>query len=102
MPRDGSGNYTLPNAAFVAGVAISPVDVNENFADIAAELTDSLSRSGDGAMNVPLPFDDGTEAAPAISFASDTNMGFWRASAAVWAGSRCSTNSLPQPILPQP
>jgi cytoskeletal protein CcmA (bactofilin family) len=45
MPRDSSGNYTLPQAPFVAHTLAKAVEVNANFSDIATALTDSQSRS---------------------------------------------------------
>lgn len=45
MPRDSSGNYTLPQAPFVANTLAKALEVNANFSDIAAALTDSESRS---------------------------------------------------------
>src|SRR3954471_665691 len=45
MPRDSSGNYTLPQAPFVANTLAKAIEVNANFSDIATALTDSQSRS---------------------------------------------------------
>jgi hypothetical protein len=45
MPRDGSRNYTLPEAPFVANTVIDPTDMNSNFSDIATALTDSFTRA---------------------------------------------------------
>ena len=46
MSRDGSGAYSLPQAAFVAGSTIESAKVNSNFDDIASALTQSLSKDG--------------------------------------------------------
>lgn len=46
MARDGSGAYSLPQAAFVAGSTIESAKVNSNFDDIASALTQSLSKDG--------------------------------------------------------
>jgi len=47
--------------------------------DLAAELQDSLSRSGKGGMLVPFQNADGTVAAPGITWAGETSSGFYRA-----------------------
>lgn len=46
MSRDGSGTYSLPQAAFVAGTTIEASKVNSNFSDIASALTASLTKDG--------------------------------------------------------
>jgi len=53
MPRDGSGNYTLPVNSVDPAVpitTISSTDFNQLTLDLGTELTDSLDRSGKGAM----------------------------------------------------
>jgi microcystin-dependent protein len=53
MPRDGSGNYTKPVSSVapaVTNTVINPTDFNGLETDIATEMTDSLNRSGKGAM----------------------------------------------------
>src|SRR5215471_2318152 len=80
MPRDGSGNYTLP----VENPVVTHTDIttdwaNTTMADIAAALTDSLSRHGNGGMLVPFRFADGTVAAPGITFANEPTSGLYRA-----------------------
>ena len=53
MPRDASGNMTLPvGNPVVSGTAISSAVQNATMADLAAEIQDSLSRSGKGGMLV--------------------------------------------------
>lgn len=46
MSRDGSGNYSLAEAAFVDGTTIEAAKVNSNFNDIASALTASLAKDG--------------------------------------------------------
>src|SRR5215471_2845474 len=80
MARDGSGNYTLP----VENPVVTHTDIttdwaNTTMADIAAALTDSLSRHGYGGMLVPFRFADGTVAAPGITFANEPTSGLYRA-----------------------
>ena len=55
MPRDTTGAFTLPEAPFVPNTLADPQAVNNQLAAIAAGLTDSLSRSGAGAMLADLP-----------------------------------------------
>jgi hypothetical protein len=46
MSRDGNGNYSLPQPAFVAGTTISSSAVNSNYSDIASAITQSVSKDG--------------------------------------------------------
>lgn len=79
MPRDGSGNYTLPAGnPVVAGTIITPSWANPTMDDIGVELTDSLSRSGKGGMLVPFLNQDGTEALPGIAWTAEPTMGMYR------------------------
>lgn len=73
MPRNPSGTYTLPEAAFVPGTVISSTAVNSDFSDIANALTDSLSRSGDGGMQAQLPMD-----ATGFAYTNDPDTGMVR------------------------
>lgn len=80
MPRDASGNYTLPSGnPVVTGTTIDSTWANNTMNDLATEVQDSLSRSGNGGMLVPLEFSDGTAAAPGITFTNETSSGFYRA-----------------------
>lgn len=84
MARNGSGSYSLPEAAFVYDTVISETAVNSNFSDIATALTGSLAKDGQTTASARIPFaqgigmGDGTAAAPAINFTSDTDTGFYR------------------------
>lgn len=80
MPRDASGNYTLPAGNPVtAGTVIEATWANDTMSDIANALTDSLSRSGQGGMLSSFLFSDETEALPAIAWTNEPSMGFYRA-----------------------
>jgi hypothetical protein len=81
MSRDASGNYTLPLAPVVAGTAIEASWANTSLNDVAAALTDSLSRTGDGGMTVAITLIDGTKPSPAFSWTSEATSGFYRAAA---------------------
>lgn len=53
MPRDASGNFTLPtndSSPAAPRNVIRSSDFNELMGDLATSMTDSLSRSGDGGM----------------------------------------------------
>lgn len=79
MPRDGSGNYSVPNT-FTANTVMSATAVNQNFTDAGTALTGSLPRDGQAAMTGQLKAVAGSTSAPGISFGVDTNTGFRRAS----------------------
>ena len=89
MPRDSSGNYTLPTGnPVIVGTTITSDWANGTMTDIAAEITNSLSRTGQGGMLAPLLFADGTDVQPSITFILDPTLGFFRQSTGVmgWAG----------------
>ena len=83
MPRNASGNYTLPLPSVVTGTVIESLWANTTMNDLAASVTDSLDRYGRGGMVAPFRMVDGTVAAPAISFTSETNTGLYRPSSGV-------------------
>lgn len=79
MPRDPSGNYTLPAGnPVVSGTTIDSSWANGTMNDLANEITNSLSRNGNGGMNVPLPFADGSQSAPGITFTAEPTTGIFR------------------------
>jgi hypothetical protein len=78
MPRDSSGNYTLPYNPVAYGTAISSSWANDTAADIATALTDSLSRSGKGSTNAAMKCADGTVGLPGISFVDEAGSGWYR------------------------
>jgi hypothetical protein len=81
MPRNGAGTYTLPAGnPVVTNTTITAAWGNDTMEDLGNEITNSLSRDGDGGMNAPLRFVDGTQAVPGISWVSETSSGFY------WAG----------------
>lgn len=78
MPRNASGAYTLPTAAgnpVVTGTAIRSSWANLTLADIVNALTDSLSRSGNGAMTAQFKAISGSNAEPGVGFSAKTNSG---------------------------
>jgi hypothetical protein len=83
MPRDSSGNYTLPSGInpVADGEIIEGSWANTTLDDVAAALTGSLSRSGQGGMLTPLLFEDGVEGLPGAAFAQEPSSGLWRGGA---------------------
>ena len=79
MPRNSSGDYSLPAGNPVtSGTPISSSVQNTTMSDMATALTDSLSRSGKGGMLVPFQLADGTVAAPSLAFTSDPTTGLYK------------------------
>jgi microcystin-dependent protein len=76
MPRNGSGSYSLPEAAFVPNTAISSAAVNSDFSDIGDALTASLARNGEGGMTAVLPL-----ANTGFTYLTDPNTGMRRTGA---------------------
>ena len=80
MPRNGAGTYTLPAGnPVITNTNITADWGNDTMEDIGNELTNSLSRDGDGGMNAPLRFTDGDINAPGIAWVAETNTGFYYA-----------------------
>lgn len=77
MPRNGSGTYTLPEAAFVGGTAIDPDIVNSDLSDIALALTASIAADGQTTITGAFKLINGGPTAPAYSFISDTTTGMY-------------------------
>ena len=77
MPRDSSGNYTLPNAPFTPGTTIQSSPVNGNFSDIASTLTASIATDGSSPITGVIKFSSGSAAAPGITFTNDTTSGIY-------------------------
>lgn len=83
MPRDVSGNYTLP-AGINPVVSNTVIDVdwaNPTLSDIATQLNNVLTRDGLLGPVAPFSIVDGTAAIPGLAFSSETNSGLFRASA---------------------
>lgn len=78
--RNSGGSYSLPNPAVVTGTNISSAWANSTLNDLATEITNSLDRSGRGAMTGPLRLKSGlSAAAPDLAWDVETNTGFYRA-----------------------
>ena len=80
MPRNASGTYTLPSGNPVSsGTLIDATWANNTLNDIANEVTDSLSRSGEGGMLAPFRLNDGVQATPGLAFTNEPSTGMYRA-----------------------
>lgn len=77
MARNGSGTHSVPNS-FTAGTTITAAPHNANWADISAEITNSLALDGQSSMSGQFKSSNGTVAAPGIAFASDLDSGWYR------------------------
>lgn len=79
MARNSGGTYSLPTGQpVVSSTTISSSIHNALASDVAAELTDSLSRTGKGGMSAALRGINGTAAAPSFAFTNDTGVGAYR------------------------
>lgn len=82
MSRDSSGAYTLPASnPVVTLTTVASSWANATMADLAAELTNSLDRQGRGAMLAPLQAYNGSVLAPGMTWAAETNSGWYRVAA---------------------
>lgn len=77
MARNGSGTYTKVNT-FTAGNTITAAGHNQNWDDLASEMTNSVAADGQTSMTGPLKAASGTVAAPSLTFASDPDSGVYR------------------------
>lgn len=81
MPRDSSGNMTLPagNPNVPDTVISSSGWSNPTMTDLANEITNSLDRNGRGGMLAPFRFVDGDVTGPGMSWTNEPGTGFYRA-----------------------
>jgi microcystin-dependent protein len=77
MSRNGSGVYTKVNT-FVSGNPVTAAGHNQNWDDLATEITNSVAADGQTTMTGPLKAASGTVGAPGITFASDPDSGLYR------------------------
>jgi hypothetical protein len=76
--RNSSGTYSLPSGnPVVGGTVISRDWANNTLGDIGQSLTDSLDRNGKGPMLAPLRVQNGSNAAPSLSFNNDQDTGLY-------------------------
>lgn len=79
IPRNSSGNYTLPNSDQTTGGIITASLWNANFDDIASTLTTSVATNGVSSMTGPLLATSGSLSSPGYQFASSSKTGFFLA-----------------------
>lgn len=83
MARNGSGTYSNVNT-FVSGATITAAGFNQNFSDLGSEMTNSVAVDGQSTMTGPLKAANGTVGAPAYTFGSDQDSGWYRIGADNW------------------
>lgn len=76
--RNSAGTMSAVNGPYISGTAINSAQVNARLSDIESELTNSLDRNGRGGMLAATRGIDGTVAAPAYSWTSETGTGLYR------------------------
>lgn len=54
--RDGNGVFTVTNPNFVAGTVIDSEKIDQNFAEIATAITQSIASDGQTAITANIPF----------------------------------------------
>lgn len=77
MPRNGSGTYTLPQAAFVPNTVISSSAMNSDLSDIANALTQSVSADGQTPLTGSLKGFAGGPSAPSYAFVGTPTTGMF-------------------------
>jgi hypothetical protein len=78
MPRNLAGKFIVINT-FVPGTTITALAHNENWADAANEISNSLAADGQTPMSGPLKAIAGSAATPALTFSADPDTGMYRA-----------------------
>ena len=86
MPRDGSGNYSLPAGTDIAdGQTASATPIQTVHEDLETEMSGSLPVTGSKGMSGQLQLQSGsTDASPGIRFAEDAKTGWFRGAANQW------------------
>ena len=84
MPRDGSGNYTLPVGNPVVTDTIIASDwANDTMEDVATQLNNVLTRDGVLGPLAAFKLIDGTAAVPALAFNSEPGLGLYRVNTSI-------------------
>jgi hypothetical protein len=79
MPRDGSGNYSLPvGNPVVSNTVIASSWANDTMSDIATQLNNVLTRDGILGPTLPFKLVDGNVNAPGLGFNSEPGLGIYR------------------------
>lgn len=83
MPRNSSGNYTLPSGnPVVPGTVITTDWANNTLDDIAFQLNGVLTQDGLLYPSAPLTVVDGNSVFPGLSFTSSPATGLWNSATA--------------------
>ena len=77
MARNGSGTYSVVNT-FVAGNTITAAGHNDNWSDLATEMSNSVAADGQTTITGALKGASGTVSAPGYGFSADSNTGTYR------------------------
>lgn len=86
MPRDISGNYTLPAGnPVIDNTIIETSWANPTMFDIAVQLNGVITRDGLLGPTAPIRFPDGTLAEPAVSWSAEPSSGWFRKAASTFA-----------------
>ena len=93
MARNGSGSMSIPYSDFVSNTTIASSQIDDNFATIVAEITNSMPRDGQAAPTANLPMGSyKLTGLGAGSAATDSaNLGQVAANAYVWCGTAGGT-----------
>lgn len=88
MARNGTGTYTLPQPPFVPNTTISSTAVNSDLSDIAAALTQSISKDGQTTYtgNQPMGNNKLTGLAAGTALTDSVNMSQIAAGTATYGG----------------
>lgn len=79
MPYNGSGTFTLAEAAFVPSTVISSSAMNSDLSDIATNgLTNAVAKDGQTTITGAFKGASGSVGLPMYSFSADTDCGMYR------------------------
>lgn len=79
MPYNGSGTFTLAEAAFVPNTVISSSVMNSDLSDIATNgLTNAVAKDGQTTITGAFKGASGSVGLPMYSFSADTDSGVYR------------------------
>lgn len=82
MPYNGSGTFTLAEAAFVPNTVISSTVMNSDLSDLATNgLTNAVTKDGQTTITGAFKGFSGSVGLPMYSFSADTDSGIYRIAA---------------------
>src|SRR4030095_15490638 len=84
MPRDGSGNYTLPTGnPVITDTVIASSWANDTMTDIAVQLNNVVTRDGSLGPVGTFRLADGSPTNPGLAFTSEPGLGWYRPGASL-------------------